>query len=55
MAANAIPTVNELTVIIQLHNMAIALQIYAMTIVVIAFATGMYVTLEHSVGLVVTV
>ncbi|KAH0653062.1 hypothetical protein KY289_030740 [Solanum tuberosum] len=55
MAANAISVVTELTVIIHLYNMAIALQIYAMAAVVVAFATGMYVTLEHSVGLAVTV
>ncbi|WMV38252.1 hypothetical protein MTR67_031637 [Solanum verrucosum] len=55
MAANSISAVTELTVIIQLYNMAIALQIYAMAAVVVAFATGMYVTLEHSIGLAITV
>lgn len=55
MAANAISAVTKLTVIIQIYNMAIALQISAMAAVVVAFATGMYVTLEHSVGLAVTV
>ncbi|KAK6784464.1 hypothetical protein RDI58_017919 [Solanum bulbocastanum] len=40
MAANAISAVTELTVIIHLYNMAIALQIYAMAAVVVAFATA---------------
>ncbi|KAH0650493.1 hypothetical protein KY284_030405 [Solanum tuberosum] len=40
MAANAISAVTKLTVIIQIYNMAIALQISAMAAVVVAFATG---------------
>ncbi|KAG5595907.1 hypothetical protein H5410_037139 [Solanum commersonii] len=39
MAANAISAVTKLTVIIQIYNMAIALQISAMAAVVVAFAT----------------
>ncbi|KAF3651844.1 hypothetical protein FXO38_16405 [Capsicum annuum] len=45
----------ELKAIIRLYNMAILLQLLAMTAVVIAFSTGLYVTLAHSVGLSVTV
>ena len=52
MAANAISAVIELTIIIQLYQ---SMQIYAMVAVVVAFAIGMYVTLEHSVGLAVTI
>ena len=55
MAAHAISVVTELIIIIQLYNMAIALQIYVMAAIVVAFATGMYVTLEHSVAIAVNV
>ncbi|KAM3342434.1 hypothetical protein P3S68_027400 [Capsicum galapagoense] len=48
-------TTRKLKVIIRLYNMAILLQILAMTAVVVAFSTGLYVTLAHSVGLTVTV
>ncbi|TMX00881.1 hypothetical protein EJD97_025750 [Solanum chilense] len=54
MATNAISAVTKLTTIIQIYNMAIALQISAMTAVVVANSTGMHVTLEHSVALAVT-
>ena len=55
MATHAISVVTELTIIIQLYNMAIALQIYVMAAIAVAFETGMYVTLEHSVAIVVNV
>ncbi|KAM3268562.1 hypothetical protein P3S67_031503 [Capsicum chacoense] len=45
----------ELKAIIRLYNMAIRLQLLAMTAVIVAFSTGLYVTLAHSVGLAVTV
>ncbi|KAM3236422.1 hypothetical protein P3L10_016459 [Capsicum annuum] len=45
----------ELKAIIRLYNMAILLQLLAMTAFVVAFSTGLYVTLAHSVGLAVTV
>ncbi|KAF3651850.1 hypothetical protein FXO38_16411 [Capsicum annuum] len=45
----------ELIAIIRLYNMAILLQLMVMTAVVVAFSTGLYVTLAHSVGLAVTV
>ena len=54
MATHAISVVTELIIIIQLYNMAIALQIYVMAAIAVAFETGMYVTLEHSVCLAVT-
>ncbi|KAM3268574.1 hypothetical protein P3S67_031515 [Capsicum chacoense] len=45
----------ELIAIIRLYNMAILLQLMVMAAVVVAFSTGLYVTLAHSVGLAVTV
>ncbi|KAM3345258.1 hypothetical protein P3S68_024967 [Capsicum galapagoense] len=45
----------ELKVTIHLYNMALLLQLQAMTAVVVAFITGLYATLAHSVGLAVTV
>ncbi|KAJ8542322.1 hypothetical protein K7X08_017188 [Anisodus acutangulus] len=55
MAANAISSVRELIIIIRLYRISTVLQLLAMSAVVIAFATGMYVTLAHSVGLAVAV
>ncbi|KAF3633051.1 hypothetical protein FXO38_20334 [Capsicum annuum] len=45
----------ELKFIIELYNMAVRLKFLAMTAVVVAFSTGLYVTLAHSVGLAITV
>ncbi|KAM3268582.1 hypothetical protein P3S67_031523 [Capsicum chacoense] len=45
----------KLEVIIPLYNTAILLQLLGMTAVIVAFSTGLYVTLAHSVGLAVTV
>ncbi|WMV31676.1 hypothetical protein MTR67_025061 [Solanum verrucosum] len=54
MAASAI-SVTELPVVMRLYKFATFLQLVAMSAVVIAFVTGMYATLAHSVGLAVTV
>ncbi|XP_049403695.1 protein ACCELERATED CELL DEATH 6-like [Solanum stenotomum] len=43
--------VTELEVILRLYKIATYLQFVAMSAVVIAFVTGMYATLAHSVGL----
>ncbi|KAM3379406.1 hypothetical protein P3S68_011820 [Capsicum galapagoense] len=53
MEAGGITT--ELPVMSRLYRIAIHLQLVAMSSVVIAFVTGMYATLAHSVGLVVIV
>ncbi|KAM3268583.1 hypothetical protein P3S67_031524 [Capsicum chacoense] len=45
----------ELKAIIRLYNMEILLQLLAMTADVVAFSTGLYVTLAHSVSLAITV
>ncbi|KAM3268538.1 hypothetical protein P3S67_031479 [Capsicum chacoense] len=55
MATNAISSKKEFSLIIRLYMVATMLQLLLMTAVVIAFATGMYVTLTHSVGIAVTV
>ncbi|KAH0673570.1 hypothetical protein KY284_024657 [Solanum tuberosum] len=47
--------VTELEVILRLYKIATYLQFVAMYAVVIAFVTGMYATLAHSVGLAATV
>ncbi|MCD7459337.1 hypothetical protein HAX54_040664 [Datura stramonium] len=54
MAASVI-SVTELTVVMRLYKIATFLQLVAMSAVVIAFITGMYATLAHSVGLAATV
>ncbi|XP_060215401.1 protein ACCELERATED CELL DEATH 6-like [Lycium barbarum] len=54
MAASVI-SVTKLSVVMRLYKIAAFLQLLAMSAVVIAFLTGMYATLAHSVGLAVTV
>lgn len=48
-------TISELQVIVQLYNNATLLQLLLMSAGVVSLATGMYATLSHSLGLVVTV
>ncbi|KAM3268213.1 hypothetical protein P3S67_031154 [Capsicum chacoense] len=56
MATSSISSATtELKFIIELYNVAVRLQLLAMTAVVVAFSTALYVTLAHSVGLAVTV
>ncbi|KAH0744966.1 hypothetical protein KY290_032959 [Solanum tuberosum] len=54
IAANAAAT-TKLKIMCVLFNTAMLLQLFAMSAVVIAFVTGMYATLAHSVGLAITV
>ncbi|XP_055811466.1 protein ACCELERATED CELL DEATH 6-like [Solanum dulcamara] len=52
MAANHRPTTKEeLRVLINIYRVATILQFLSMSAVVIAFVTGLYATLAHSVGL----
>ncbi|CAN4096183.1 unnamed protein product [Withania somnifera] len=54
MGASVI-SLTELTVVMRLYKMATCFQLVAMSAAVIAFMTGMYATLAHSVGLAATV
>ncbi|MCD7459338.1 hypothetical protein HAX54_040665 [Datura stramonium] len=54
MGASVI-SATELTVVDRLYKIATLLQLVAMSAVVIAFITGMYATLAHSVGLAVSI
>ncbi|KAM3345266.1 hypothetical protein P3S68_024975 [Capsicum galapagoense] len=55
METNTISSEKEFSLIVRLYMVATMLQLLSTTAVVIAFATGMYVTLAHSVGIAVTV
>uniref|UniRef100_M1DVT3 Ankyrin repeat-containing protein n=1 Tax=Solanum tuberosum TaxID=4113 RepID=M1DVT3_SOLTU len=50
-----VSSVPELQVIVQLYNNTTILQLLLMAAGLVAFATGMYATLAHSVGLAVTI